>query len=72
MERNIKLEEKIYNYIRENEQYHIDYIVIIRHFSRWYISSLIDDAITHLRVNGFIDKVNVGMYYYFKTIKNYE
>ena len=72
MIRNKKLEERIYNYIKNNGNNYVDSVDIVHRFNSEFMSDSILDAIGHLRINGFIDRISAGIHYYYVTLKPYK
>ena len=70
--RDKELEEKVYNYIKEHEQDNVDMVDIICAISNYGGIKLLD-TIGDLRVNNFIDRVNLtAIYYKYVILKPYE
>ena len=70
--RDKELEEKVYNYIKEHEEDNVDIVDVVCAISD-YGGIKILDTISDLRVNKFIDRVDiVGNYYKYVILKPYE
>ena len=69
--RNKELELLLYNYIKEHENNHIDIVDLISAFPSKGANRILTTLNT-LRINKYIERVNIGMYYYYKTIRDYE
>ena len=69
--RNKELELLIYNYIKEHESDAIDIVDLVCAFPSKGGDKLLD-TINTLRTNKYIDRVAIGIYYYYKILRPYE
>lgn len=69
--RNLELELLIYNYIKEHESDHIDLVDLLCVFPSKGGERILD-TINILRTNKYIDRVAIGIYYYYKILRPYE
>lgn len=69
--RNKELELLIYNYIKDHESDHIDIVDLVCVFSSKNKDKILD-TINTLRINKYIDRISIGIYYYYKILRNYE
>ena len=69
--RNKELELLIYNYIKDHESDHIDIVDLVCVFSSKNKDKILD-TINTLRINKYIDRISIGIYYYYKILRDYE
>ena len=70
--RNKELEEKVYNYIKEHEKDNVDIVDIVCAIPN-YGGERILNTINDLRINKFIDRVDiVSTYYKYVILRPYE
>ena len=69
--RNKELELFIYNYIKDHESDHIDIVDLVCIFPSKNKDKILD-TINTLRINKYIDRISIGIYYYYKILRNYE
>ena len=68
---NKEIELLIYNYIKDHESDHIDIVDLLCVFSSKNKDKILD-TINTLRINKYIDRISIGIYYYYKILRNYE